>query len=387
MAPVAGATTSNSYGPRSEFRELNPNGTYAAWNLTQGGTMSATLEVNSIPTLLNGAGGKVIVGQIHGNSGELIRLYYDNGSIYFKDHLSSGHQDTFQLTDAAGKHPALGLDQKFSYVIDAHGSTLNVKVYIGSDVYSSVTAIDPSWQSETLYFKAGVYDGDTSLANVDIAQATGAGKVTFYGLDMSHVSGEGLGGLQAPVAQSDNFIGQENAVITGNVLANNGHGADSGPGGLVLSVAATTLTTAQGGTVIENADGSFIYTPLANFVGTDSFTYVLKDGAGLMTTGTANITVSAPLLPPIAQPDSFTGQGSHVITGNLMANNGNGADTDPNGLALSVAAATLTTAHGGVVVENADGTFAFKTMAFGGNSVYCICNACYGLSTATSCAR
>ena len=311
LAPVTGATTQNSYGPRSELRELNPNGTLAAWNLSQGGTMSATLAVNQLPTLLDGSQGKVIVGQIHGQSHELIRLYDDAGKIYFKnDHPASNYPGSvFQLTDAAGKHPVVGLNEKFSYSIDAHGSTLTVKVYIGNDVYTSVTNIDPTWQSDTLYFKAGVYDGDTATPGVDLKQATGAGQTTFYGLDMSHTLGQGLGGLTditsphnlPPVAQLDVFTGQENHTVTGNLMSNNGHGADSDPNGLALSVTVANLTTAHGGTVVERADGTFTYTPAANFIGTDSFNYTLKDSAGLTSTGTANVTVTAsdPLQPPV----------------------------------------------------------------------------------------
>ncbi len=146
-----------------------------------------------------------------------------------------------------------------------------------------------------------------------------------------------------PVAQPDNFSGVQNHVLTGNVLANNGNGADTDPNGLALSVTAGTITTAHGGTVVQNADGTFTYTPTANFSGTDSFNYTLKDTAGLTAAGTATITVNA---PPTALPDSFTGQENHVITGNVMTN-----DTDPNGMAMSVTAATLTTAHGGTVVR------------------------------------
>ena len=368
MAPVAGATTQSSYGTRSELRELNPDGTPAFWNLSQGGTMSATLEVNQLPTLLDGSQGKVIIGQIHGSSHELIRLYDDAGKIYFKnDNPASNYSSqTFQLTDAAGKHPVAALNQQFSYSIDAHGSTLTVKVYIGNDVYTSVTNINPEWQTDTLYFKAGVYNGDTAIPNVGLMQATGTGQTTFHGLDMSHTLGDGLGGLplNAPVAQADDFTGQENTVITGNLLSDNGHGKDSGPAGDTLRIAASTIKTAHGGTVVENANGSFTYTPAAGFAGADSFTYTLKDGTGQTSTGTATIDVGCvSMKTPIAQADTFSGQENQAIRGNLMADNGHGTDTDPNGLALSVTSATLTTAHGGAVVENVDGTFTYMPAA------------------------
>ena len=351
-APVTGATTTAStFGAGSG---LNEQGS-AGWTLaTGGGTMSATLAVNSVPTLTTGAEGSVIVGQVMvQNSNEaLIQIYYDAGNIYFRNTLYNGRQDTYQFHDAAGHTPTIGLDQKFSYVIDAHGSTLTAKIVIGGDTYTSVTPIDSSWSSLPLYFKAGAFDGDSGVAGSTLPQATGTGQATFYGLDMSHVAGDGLGGIQAPVAGADSFTGAADHVITGNVLAN-----DTGPAGLTLSATPQTQTTAHG-SVTVNADGTFAYTPTAGFNGTDSFTYTLKDGSGLTATGDVNVTIgTSPYQPPVAVTETFTGAQNQPITGNVLTN-----DSDPNGLALSVTPATLTTAHG-TVVENANGTFTYTPAA------------------------
>jgi Ca2+-binding RTX toxin-like protein len=135
------------------------------------------------------------------------------------------------------------------------------------------------------------------------------------------------------------------------VLANNGHGADTDPNGLTLSVAAATVTSLRGGIVVQKADGTFTYTPAPGFAGTDTFKYTLKDSAGLTAIGMATITVNA---PPAAVADKFTGTANHTVTGNVMLN-----DNDPNGLAISVTAATLMSAHGGTVVQKADGTFTY----------------------------
>jgi serralysin len=346
-APVAGATTVSTFGAASGLNEL----TTAGWTLATGGTMSATLEVNSVPALTAGGEGSVIIGQLMvQNSNEaLAQLYYDDGKIYFKNTLYGGQHDTYQLTDASGNTPSIGLNQKFSYVLETQGNTLTVKVTINGDTYTSTSPIDSSWDSLPLYFKAGVFNGDTSTSGTSLPQATGSGQATFYGFDMSHTTGDGLGGAQAPVAPTSTFTGAENQIITGNVLTN-----DTAPAGLTLSTTPATLTTAHGGTVVESANGTFTYTPAANFSGLDSFAYTLKDGSGLSTTGTVDLTVNGSNVAPVAHADTFAGTQNQVITGNLMTN-----DTDPNGLVMSVVPTTLTSAEGGTVVENANGTFTY----------------------------
>ena len=72
-APVNGATTSGSSYARSELREMN-GADRAAWNLSTGGFMAATLEVDQVPTKTDGTQGRIIVGQIHGQDEELVRL-------------------------------------------------------------------------------------------------------------------------------------------------------------------------------------------------------------------------------------------------------------------------------------------------------------------------
>ena len=97
-----------------------------------------------------------------------------------------------------------------------------------------------------------------------------------------------------PVAQDDNFTGDEDVPIPGNVLANNGNGVDSDPDGDPLSVVAVTgLATTQGGSVEIAGDGSFTYTPSSNFNGLDSFNYTLQDVQGGSDVGTVNLTVNA----------------------------------------------------------------------------------------------
>jgi hypothetical protein len=162
----------------------------------------------------------------------------------------------------------------------------------------------------------------------------------------------------APVASDDSFSGDEDTLITGNVLTDNGNGADFDLEGDTLSVFAEVITTANGGTVTLLAGGSFTYQPADNYNGPDRFTYTLSDG-DLTDTGTANITVNAVNDGPVAADDTFAGDEDTPISGNVLADNGLGVDTDIDGDSLSVVAEVITTANGGTVTLLSDGSFTY----------------------------
>jgi Ca2+-binding RTX toxin-like protein len=180
-APVDGATTSGTKYARTELREMNGS-SLAAWHLSTGGKMTATLAVDQIPTLFDGSQGKVVVGQIHGSNDELVRLYWSAGGMYFANDLSGtdNSEHKFYFKDSAGNAPSISLGEKFSYTIDAHGSNLEVDIYADGHVYTSTTTINSVWQSDTLYFKAGAYLG------VNETQGTGWGETEFYDLRFNH---------------------------------------------------------------------------------------------------------------------------------------------------------------------------------------------------------
>jgi hypothetical protein len=118
-----------------------------------------------------------------------------------------------------------------------------------------------------------------------------------------------------PAASADTYTTPQNTpleIAQPGLLANDvlstasvvSYGATTG---LEQKSVGTSTATAQGGTVIANADGSFRYDAAANFTGTDSFKYVIGNGGGT-STATVTITVQSGALPAdldVAAPGFF----------------------------------------------------------------------------------
>lgn len=95
-----------------------------------------------------------------------------------------------------------------------------------------------------------------------------------------------------PVAIDDTYQ------AIGNVQINVPNGAgdltsnDSDPDGGPVTAVAGTTTSANGGEVTINADGSFSYNPPAGFEGADTFTYTINGASAPSNTATATVNVA-----------------------------------------------------------------------------------------------
>ena len=167
-------------------------------------------------------------------------------------------------------------------------------------------------------------------------------------------------GNNSPVAKNDILSVTEDSVLTGNVLADNGNGSDSDPDGDQLEVIGASITTANGGNVVLQSNGDFTYTPAENYNGSDSFTYTVIDNKGGQDMGMVGITIASVNDAPLAQDDMFAGDEDSVIEGNLLADNGNGADSDIDGDILSAVSGTFATAEGGTAFILPDGSFMYN---------------------------
>ena len=116
-----------------------------------------------------------------------------------------------------------------------------------------------------------------------------------------------------PVATNDNYTIPENSPITTTVgtgvRVNDNDNLDGNPVGS-LTVNTTPLVNVQHGTLVLNSDGSFTYTPTANYNGTDSFQYIVCDAGtpppSLCDTATAYITITNVNYPPFVPDTTVT---------------------------------------------------------------------------------
>ncbi len=169
------------------------------------GTMIATLAVNHVTTSGDDYQiGRVIVGQIHAASDEPIRLYYrllpghSKGSIYFAHEPSNGNDEQwYEMIGSRSDYatePADGieLDEEFAYKIDVQGNTMTVSIMrAGKSTITEVVDMSDSGYDgyydkdgveteDYMYFKAGVYNQNSTGDDSDYVQAT------FYYLSHEH---------------------------------------------------------------------------------------------------------------------------------------------------------------------------------------------------------
>lgn len=190
----------------------------------------------------------------------------------------------------------------------------------------------------------------------------------------------------APVAQADTGATDSQTTTSGNVITTaDTTQADSDPDGDMLHVSQVggdpthvgqSVAGDNGGKFTINADGSYSFDPNGEFSDlsrgqsrTTSITYQVSDGEGGTASTTLTITVIAPDLPPMANPDLGHTDANTGTSGNVIAGgNGAQADTDPDGDSLTVVAVngdsgkvgqTITGSNGGQFILNPDGTYSF----------------------------
>src|SRR5689334_9574510 len=127
------------------------------------------------------------------------------------------------------------------------------------------------------------------------------------------------------------------------------------------SLSITSVSVASGGgSVVDNHDGTFTYTPAANYNGPVSFNYTASDGS-LTASSTASLTLAAVNDAPVATPvvlAAGTEDTAYVINAaTLLA-----GVTDVDGPSLSITSVRVASG-GGAIVDNHNGTFTYTPAA------------------------
>lgn len=180
---------------------------------------------------------------------------------------------------------------------DTEGAGLTYNI-VENVQHGSLTGTAPNYQylananfngSDTFMFNVndGEFDSMTATVNITVAAVN-----------------------DAPVANIDSYTVNEDEVLTVNILESileNDVDIDGDP------ITAIISTQPSHGTLLLNSNGTFIYTPKANFFGSDNFSYFVSDGIEQSNLAMVDITINpvGETLPTI----SLTAEPTYIASG------------------------------------------------------------------------
>ena len=279
---------------------------------------------------------------------------------------------TFEITDVivTDASPAAGAPRPAPNKEAVTGSTHNVVV---SGRNRATVALTPaatySALGGTFLASPGTFSSGSIPAgsgDVVLARWTGAQVTSTYGLashtvtakvgsaagrtsPLPHVTLAGYSATnQPPVATADSYGTVEDTAFTVGVPGVLGN--DSDPEGDALT--AVFDSGPLHGTLTLNADGSFAYTPDADWNGTDSFSYAAYDGIVYSPPVTVTITVDPAPDPPVAVDDTAGTDEQTAVVVPVLAN-----DTDPDGDPLTVDSVSFLGTTGTVTTDGTTVTY------------------------------
>jgi VCBS repeat-containing protein len=201
-----------------------------------------------------------------------------------------------------------------------------------------------------------VGDGPTSVAvddfngdgKPDVAAANVRGGNVSVLLNSTNVN-------RAPTATADAYTTAEDTALS--VAAPGVLGNDGDPDGNPLT--AVLGSGPSHGSLTLNPNGSFTYTPTANYHGDDSFTYKASDGTLTSNPATVTITVTPVNDTPSAVGDTYSTDEDTTLTVAAPGVLGNDSDLDHD----TLTAATVSGPSHGILDLNANGSFTYTPAA------------------------
>jgi hypothetical protein len=231
----------------------------------------------------------------------------------------------------------------------------NEKLGISNDYI--IWSPDIAKQGQRKKFETHIVHQDKAGESAIVAQ------VSIIGLGSAEAHGVIIVSDKEPVAHDDAYsVDEDNNldVFPAGVLAN-----DTDPNGDPL--VATLVRSVSSGMLIFRNDGSFDYSSIQDFNGTDTFTYIATDGKYNSNMATVTITVNPVNDPPVANNDAYNVDKNDtldVLIPGVLSN-----DTDVDGDPLT--AILINPVSSGSLAFNSDGSFSYTpNLGFEGHDTF-----------------
>gem|GEM_PF-2288580 len=295
-----------------------------------------------------------------------------NGSFTYLPDLNSSGSDSFvyELSDGDGDSDTATTTISITAVNDApvigdipaqtidKGDTFTTVIldaYV-SDVDN--TDAEMTWSYSGNSELTVTIDGN-HVATIGIPNADwyGSETITFRATDPGSLFDEESAAFTVtalndlPVANDDSDTTPEDTPVTTNVAAN-----DTDVDGTVVPSTVAIASGPSNGSVVNNGDGTVTYMPNADFSGSDTYTYTLRDNNGAPSNAaTVTIAIGPVNDPPIANDDTVLTDENASILIEVTLN-----DSDPDG---TIDPATIMIADApvsGTVQVAGDGTITYS---------------------------
>ncbi|MDX1943991.1 MAG: Ig-like domain-containing protein [Pirellulaceae bacterium] len=211
-----------------------------------------------------------------------------------------------------------------------------------------VTAVTQGAHGTVTFTSTGVrYTPAANYIGLDQFTYTISDRATGGLLDTATVKVNVTEANDNPVATNDTAtVSEDSSANIINVLTNDNSGPDTGE---TLTITAVSSPTTGGGTVtIGSGNTNVVYTPAANFRGTDTFTYTISDGRGGTATGTVTVTVTNTNDPPTAVNDTLNAFKNTPAVLDVLAND----KSDPDPAETFTIDSITQPSHGTVTITN-----------------------------------
>lgn len=216
---------------------------------------------------------------------------------------------------------------------DVDGDSLGYSV--SGQPLNGAVVLDPATGSFT-YTPNANYNGSDSFI-VTISDGQGGTTTSRINIGINPVN-------DAPVSSDQNLTTPEDVALAGQVVATDIEGDT-----LAYAVSGQP---ANGSVNLNPATGSFVYTPNANYNGSDSFIVTISDGNGGTTTSRINIGVTPVNDAPVSSNLNLTTPEDTPVSSQIS-----GSDVDGDSLTYTV---TGLPANGTVTINPASGSFVYS---------------------------